>query len=164
MHPDLKSQWPYITEHYQRIGLEHTENVIWNVSYDQLEKYGDYKPSVFFVGKDTNAHLKQQAWFDVVQFINSKNNFMTLANILGIPVPTTYCYSDKFNLHKFERFTYPCYLKSAVSVAGKGIYRCDTPHDLVYSLTQFPDNTPLQIQEEVNTNVFLNLQFILEQT
>jgi len=111
LHPDLKSQWPYIIEHYHRIGLSHTKNVVWNVSYQELEEYTGCKPSVFFFGEDTSAYLKQPSWFDVVQFINSKNNFMTLANVLGIPVPTTYCYSDKFNLHKFERFTYPCYLK-----------------------------------------------------
>ena len=89
---------------------------------------------------------------------------MTLANILGVPAPTTYCYSDKYNLHKFERFTYPCYLKAAVSVAGKGIYRCETPQDLVFALTKFPDSTPLQIQEEVKTNVFLNLQYQVKES
>ena len=159
LHPDLKSQWPYIVEHYERIGLSHTKDVIWDVSYDQLKEYSSYNPSVFFFGKDTNTYVDQPSWFDVVQFINSKNNFMTLANVLGVPVPTTYCYSNKFNLHKFERFTYPCYLKAAVSVAGMGIYRCDTPHDLVRALTEFPDDTPLQIQEEVNTSIFLNLQY-----
>ena len=98
---------------------------------------------MFFFGEDTNSHANEPTWHEIVQFINSKNNFITLANILGIPVPTTYCYSDKNSLHKFERFTYPCYLKAAVSVAGMDIYRCETPQDLVLALTRFPENTPL---------------------
>lgn len=159
LHPDLRSQWPYIIDHYRRVGLTHSQDVVWDVSYEQFQQYPTHTPSVFFFGEETHSHVQDASRFDVVQFINSKNNFMTLANILGIPAPTTYCYSDKHNLHKFERFTYPCYLKSAVSVAGRGIYRCETPQELVFALAKFPENTPLQIQEEVKTNVFLNLQY-----
>ena len=159
LHPDLKHEWSYIAEHYQRIELSHSQDVVWDVAFEHFQQHPSYKPSVFFFGEDTNSRTQDPTWYEVVQFINSKNNFMTLANILGIPVPTTYCYSDKYSLHKFERFTYPCYLKAAVSVAGMGIYRCETPQDLVLALTRFPENTPLQIQEEVKTNVFLNLQY-----
>lgn len=159
LHPDLKHEWPYIVDHYHRVELSHSQDVIWDVSYQQFQQHPSHVPSVFFFGEDTNNYTEDHAWRDVVQFINSKNNFMTLANILGIAVPTTYCYSDKYNLHKFERFTYPCYLKAAVSIAGMGIYRCESPQDLVFALTKFPENTPLQIQEEVKTNVFLNLQY-----
>ncbi|WP_455208913.1 hypothetical protein [Kaarinaea lacus] len=159
LHPDLKHQWPCVIEHYRRVGLSHSQRVVWDVSLEHFQKHSDYVPSVFFFGENTNVHTKQKSWYDTVQFINSKNNFITLANILGVPTPTTYCYSDKYNLHKFERFTYPCYLKAAVSVAGKDIYRCETPQDLVFSLNRFPENTPLQIQEEVKTNIFLNLQY-----
>jgi hypothetical protein len=159
LHPSLAPQWSYITEHYHRVGLSHSQKVIWDVSYRYFRQYSSYTPSVFFLGDDTNSHIHDTEWHDMVQFINSKNNFMTLANILGIPTPTTYCYSDKYNLHKFERFTYPCYLKAAVSIAGMGIQRCETPQDLVFALNQFPETTPLQIQEEVNARVILNVQY-----
>jgi len=159
LHPDLKREWLYIAEHYQRIELNHSQDVVWDVSYEHFQQHPSHTPSVFFFGEDTNSHANEPTWHEIVQFINSKNNFITLANILGIPVPTTYCYSDKNSLHKFERFTYPCYLKAAVSVAGMDIYRCETPQDLVLALTRFPENTPLQIQEAVKTNVFLNLQY-----
>jgi len=159
LNPKLKQQWPYIQEHYQRIGIRHSRQVIWDTSYECFKQYPDYSPSVFYFGEDTNKYTRHPSWCDAVQFINSKNNFVTLANILGVPTPTTYCYSDKYNLHKFERFTYPCYLKAAVSVAGMDIYRCETPQALVLALAKFPENTPLQIQEEVKTNIFLNLQY-----
>jgi hypothetical protein len=34
LHPVLKPMWNDIAGHYRRIGLNHTENVIWDVSLD----------------------------------------------------------------------------------------------------------------------------------
>jgi hypothetical protein len=31
LHPDLQPLWPAIRDHYRRIGLSHSENVIWNL-------------------------------------------------------------------------------------------------------------------------------------
>ena len=36
LHPVPRPLWEDITSHYHRIGLNHTENVIWDVSLGQL--------------------------------------------------------------------------------------------------------------------------------
>ena len=36
LHPDLKPLWADITAHYQRIGLSHSENVIWDIHLREL--------------------------------------------------------------------------------------------------------------------------------
>ena len=49
LHPDLQSQWQAITAHYDRIGLSHSQNPVWNVSFEQLRNNPDYEPSVFIL-------------------------------------------------------------------------------------------------------------------
>ena len=39
LHPALKPLWKDITAHYRRVGLSHSENVIWDVSLDQLSAW-----------------------------------------------------------------------------------------------------------------------------
>jgi carbamoylphosphate synthase large subunit len=98
---------------------------------------------------------------NIVEFINSKNNFMQSANKLGIDVPMTLCFDAKssISVDDLKDVTYPCYLKAAVSVSGAGIYRCTNRTELFENFRKFDSNTPLQIQEEVITNTFLNLQY-----
>ena len=53
----------------------------------------------------------------------------------------------------------PCYLKAAVSVSGVGIYRCANREELRDAINLFADDVPVQVQEEIKTSVFLNLQY-----
>ena len=168
LHPDLKSQWMAITAHYDRIGLSHSQNPIWNVDFEELSKYSDYEPSVF-IFNDALDDLRQdekwfgennQDWQDVVNFINSKNNFIRLAEDLKVNVPSTICAESKSKLSKEEiEIPFPCYLKPAVSVDGVGIYRCENALELNDSLANLDENTPLQVQQEVIAEKFLNLQY-----
>ncbi|MEM8829683.1 MAG: ATP-grasp domain-containing protein [Cyanobacteria bacterium P01_G01_bin.19] len=168
LHPDLKSQWSAITAHYDRISLSHSQNPIWNVDFEELSKYPDYEPSVF-IFNDALDNLRQdekwfgennQNWQDVVKFINSKNNFIRLAEDLNVNVPSTICAESKSKLLQEEReIPFPCYLKPAVSVDGVGIYRCENDRELNDSLANLDENTPLQVQQEVIADKFLNLQY-----
>lgn len=167
LHPALKSQWNSITEHYARIGLIHSQNVIWDVSLDVLAEYANSDISLFYFGNATGTASCKQAWFHqidsdwckVVQFINSKNNFIQLAQKLGVSVPKTFCFDSKAAIADLTQFPYPCYLKPAVSVDGAGISRCDNQQKLIQALETFPDELPLQIQEEIKASTFLNLQY-----
>ncbi|MBE9128038.1 ATP-grasp domain-containing protein [Coleofasciculus sp. LEGE 07092] len=167
LHPDLKPQWSAITSHYARIGLRHSQNPIWDVELSVLAEYPNYDLSLFFFGNATNdTHFDKtwfrqldENWFNVVDFINSKNNFMELAHELGVSVPQTLCFADKAAINTSDKFPYPCYLKPAVSVDGAGICRCETPQQLTQALKALPDNLPLQIQQELKTSQFLNLQY-----
>ena len=167
LHPDLKSQWNLITEHYTRIGLSYSKNVIWDVSLSVLEDYPNYDVSLFFFGNATTGisydedwfRRLDSDWFKVVKFINSKNNFIKLAQELGVSVPKTFCIENKAAIKDLTQFPYPCYLKPAVSVDGAGISRCENQQKLKYVLRMLFDDVPLQIQEEVSASSFLNLQY-----
>ena len=170
LHSDLESQWTAITAHYSRIALSHSHNPIWNVNFEELGKHSDYEPSVF-IFNDVLDSLRDDKWFgkhnqdwqDVVKFINSKNNFIRLAEELDVNVPSTLCAGNKSELSKSDRnLPFPCYLKPAVSVDGVGIYRCENSQELEDYLANVDDSTPIQIQQEVVADKFLNLQYEIE--
>ncbi|MEC4883708.1 MAG: ATP-grasp domain-containing protein [Scytonema sp. PMC 1070.18] len=167
LHPDLKSQWDSVTEHYERIGLSHSKNAIWDVSLRVLEDYPNLDVSLFFFGNATNEADCGEDWlykidrdfFDTVKLMNSKNNFIQLAQELGVSVPQTLCFKDKALIKDLSDFPYPCYFKPAISVNGSGIARCENPQQLCSILETFPEGVLLQIQEEVVASCFLNVQY-----
>jgi hypothetical protein len=161
LHPDLRPQWQAICAHYARVGLAHSKNVIWDVGTEYLGSYPDLEPSVFFFG-DAEQQIRPDArWHRTVEHINSKNRFMALADELGVPVPKTLCYDEVADIdaNAIDAAPYPCYLKAAVSVSGVGIYRCEDPAQLLDATKAFAPGVPVQIQDEVLTDCFLNLQY-----
>ena len=100
-------------------------------------------------------------WVETVEYINSKNNFMALAEKLGIDVPQTRCYNSVNEISELEivSLNMPCYLKAAISVSGVGIYRCANREELRDAIDRFDTNVPVQVQEEIKTDLFLNMQY-----
>ena len=171
LHPDLESQWKAIKAHYRRIGLSHSQNPIWNVSFEELRKHPDYEPSVFIFSDDLDNLRKDEDWFcevnkdwqEIVKFINSKNNFIRLAEDLNVNVPRTVCAENKSKLSSDnDNIPFPCYLKPAISVDGVGIYRCENSQELNNSLANLEEDTPIQVQQEVIADKFLNLQYVVK--
>lgn len=161
LHPDLKPLWKDIKAHYSRVGLSHSENVIWDVKLEELGAHEGYSPSVFFFGPEEGRVWDDPDWMETVEYINSKNNFITLAEDLMVSVPQTQCFDrvDQISEMDIVSTNMPCYLKAAVSVSGVGIYRCENREDLRNAMEKFRPDTPVQLQEEVKTDVFLNLQY-----
>jgi len=167
LHPNLRSQWNAISEHYARIGLSYSQNVIWDVSLSVSADYPSYDISLFYFGNATGTTTCHENWFrqvnsdwfNVVKFINSKNNFIQLAHELGVEVPKTFCFESKAAIADYTQFSYPCYLKPAISVDGAGISRCENQAQLAHALVTFCEDLPLQIQEEITASNFLNLQY-----
>jgi len=161
IHPELEPQWPYIRDHYRRIGLSHTDQIIWNVDQGVLARYPEREVSVFYFGANEHQVRPDAAWFRAVDFINSKNNFMSLAQRLGVPVPETLCFAQGSEIsdRQIETFPHPCYLKAAVSVSGVGIYRCGDSGELRAAIGRFEPGVPVQLQQEVAGRSFLNLQY-----
>ena len=171
LHPDLESQWTAINAHYRRIGLSHSQNPIWNVSFGELRKHPDYEPSVFIFSDDLDNLPEDEDWFcevnqdwqEIVKFINSKNNFIRLAEDLSVNVPRTVCAENKSKLSEDnDNIPFPCYLKPAISVDGVGIYRCENSQELNNSLANLDEDTPIQVQQEVIADKFLNLQYVIK--
>lgn len=161
LHEDLKPLWNDISAHYERIGLKHTKDVVWYLNLKELGAHIGYTPSVFFYGPEENQFWGDMAWMSVVDYINSKNNFMSLAMELGIDVPTTICIPAVKDIspNDIDNVVYPSYLKAAVSVSGVGIYRCENRKELLENIKKFDPETPVQIQEEVIAESFLNMQY-----
>jgi hypothetical protein len=161
LHPDLQPQWHAICAHYARVGLSHSENVIWDIGTEHLRAYPDHEPSVFFFGDAEQRVRPDSRWHRAVEHINSKNRFMALADELGVPVPKTLCFDEvsAIDAAAIDAAPYPCYLKAAVSVSGVGIYRCEDPNQLRTATKSFAPGVPVQIQDEVRTDCFLNLQY-----
>lgn len=161
LHEDLQPLWPDIVAHYRRVGLSHSEDVLWHVSRDSLGEHIGFQPSVFYFGPGEYRYWGDDRWLETVEFINSKNNFMALADSLGVDVPETRCYDhvEEVPLDSLPASIYPCYVKAAVSVSGVGIYRVEDQEQLETALASFEPGTPVQIQEEVETQKFLNLQY-----
>lgn len=159
IHPHISSEWPYITEHYDRIGLYYSHNTIWDISYRYFMENPDYATSVFFYSASVDSVVRNKDWYDIVHFINSKNNFMDIAEQLNLDVPQTLCFDGKGKVGDLRAIQYPCYAKAAISVSGTGIFRCQNADELKAALNQFEPEIPIQIQEEVDTNLFLNVQY-----
>ena len=161
LHPDLKLLWPGISAHYGRIGLSHTEKVIWDLDPRALGTHPGYSPSVFYYGPHESRYWGDDGWLETVDYINSKNNFMLLAQELGMDVPATQCFErvNDITPSDIENFVYPCYLKAAVSVSGIGIYRCEDQFEFMEAQRRFDADTPVQVQEEIKTDSFLNMQY-----
>ncbi len=167
LHPHLRSEWTAISAHYDRIGLTHSQNIIWAVSLNVLNEYPDYDPSVFYFGDSLSQDSPTREWFrrldpdwtEVVEYINCKNNFIQLAESLKIPTPATHCFSSKTAIQNFAQLPYPCYLKPAISVNGAGICRCQDEAELRLALASIAEEIPLQIQQEVRAKEFLNIQY-----
>lgn len=161
---ELKPSWQAITKHYERIGLSHTRDVIWDVSMDHLGQYIGYHPSVFFFGPQQYLRWGDNDWVSIVDFINSKNNFMTVADQLGVKVPLTIGFDSVAAITEQDiaRMPFPCYLKAAVSVSGVGIYRCADRDELDAAMASFEPGVPVQLQEEVIARSFLNMQYRID--
>ncbi len=161
LHPRLKPLWNEIASHYRRIGLKHSANVLWDVSFERLVERDGYMPSVFYFGPEQSRVWKDREWMEAVEFINSKNNFMALARTLGVDAPQTRCFRSVDEIGEMDiiSFNMPAYLKAAISVSGVGIFRCANREDLRDALKEFDSDVPVQIQEEVKTDLFLNLQY-----
>ena len=167
LHPDLALDWPLLKQHYAHIGLEHSHNVVWNVDFLELAQQSPDEISVYFFGhafeqEQSCARVLQQLdsdWYKVVQYMNSKNNFVELAHRLDVPVPLTECFANRTELGNLEAFVYPCYVKLAVSDHGVGIFRCENSAELLEAVEQFPKDKPFQVQAEIQASAFLNLQY-----
>lgn len=159
LHPDLKNSFDAICCHYDRIGLEHSRDIIWDDGFHLMEDYPELPISVFFFGKRAHSARPDGRWFDTVQDMNSKNIFIEQAEELDIPVPRTFRFKTKEKLGDCKDFNFPVYLKVAISVSGSGVVKCLSAQDLERELGRVDSGLEFQIQEDVGEAVFINLQY-----
>ncbi len=163
LHPALKDNWEAISAHYERIGLRHSRNVVWSLNPKELGSHAGYHPSVFYFSPHACQFWGDYEWLAIVEWINSRNNLVLLANELGIETPDTQCFRSIFDIsdNLIESLAYPCYLKSSLPQSGTDTVRCRNPLELRDALLLLKPSVPVQIQQEVMADCILTLQFIL---
>ena len=159
----LISQWPAIQAHYQRIGLDVTREVIWDLRMERILEHPDHQPSFFFFGDKENRLCPDNARYQITRHLNSKNDLITLAGGMGISVPQTRCFNRIADVaSSFEYLNFPCYVKPAISLSGLGISRCENLIELQQALVDLPADMPLQIQNEIPAKHFLSVQYSIQ--
>ena len=160
LHPDLKNEYPYIKAHYNRIGLKHSENIIWDISADIIKQYENFDLSLFFFDTEINKIRPDASWLQIATYINNKNNFIKIARKMDLPIPFTRCFTNKRKVVDIESFSYPCFLKKAVSAGGMGVLYCQNDVELKSKLEDFNEDAPLQVQTAIKPKHTLNIQYI----
>ncbi|MDO8369401.1 MAG: Mur ligase family protein [Candidatus Nitrotoga sp.] len=159
----LLSQWPAIQAHYERIGLDFTREVIWDLRLERILEHPSYQPSLFFFGDKENRLFPDNARYQITRLLNSKNDLITLAVEMGIPVPQTRCFDRVADAAgSLEEINFPCYVKPSISLSGLGISRCENSSELQLALGKLPADIPVQIQKEVNAEHFLSVQYSIQ--
>ena len=163
LHADLRPQWPIIQAHYENAGISFTRNVVWDTRLERTKDYPDYKLSAFFFGEREHRFRPDAPRREIAEFLNSKNNLITFAREMGVPVPETRCFECASNAEaQSNEFGYPCYVKPAIALSGIGISRCANPSELHRALGKLQPDIPVQIQNEIQAERFLNVQYLVK--
>lgn len=163
LHADLRPQWPVIQAHYDNAGISFTRDVVWDTRLERTKDYPDYKLSAFFFGEREHHFRPDVRRREITEFLNSKNNLITFARDMGVPVPETRCFDRISDAEaRANEFSYPCYVKPAIALSGIGISRCANPNELRRRLGKLQPDIPVQIQNEVQAERFLNVQYVVK--
>ena len=167
MHPEMRTLWTEITRHYQNINLPYSTNPLWNVSFEECKKHSLSDLSLFIYADTRGPENNETNWLEqgdpqlveTVRWINSKNNLVNLARKLEIRVPLTITFENKTAFLP-GAIPFPCLFKPSVSVSGGGIKNCNDLRQLSKAVQNAPENSPFQIQEWIDAEHFLNLQYL----
>ena len=157
---ETKDYYPWIQEHYDRIGLPVAREVVFG-GHDEVRRYPNHDLSVFYFGEAENAVRPDRRWRETAEYLNSKNNIVMLCQELGVGTPRTACISrpvgqdvDLVGLGQ----TFPFYVKVALSASGFGVWRCEGPEDFNKVVSRL--RVPYQVQEALPEGTkFLNVQY-----
>lgn len=163
LHADLRPQWPIIQAHYENAGISCTRNVVWDTRLERTKDYPNHKLSAFFFGEREHYFRPDSRRREITEFFNSKNNLINFARDIGVSVPETRCFERVSDAEaQTNEFTYPCYVKPAIALSGIGISRCVNPNELRRALGKLQADIPVQIQNEIQAERFLNLQYVVK--
>lgn len=158
LHPNMREAWQWAQVHFRRIGLPVAQDIVWNDQFDVAASYPGLAMDVFLFGNEAHRVRPDQRWFDIVAEMNDKNRTLWRAQQLGIPIPETLFFNSKDDVGDVARFTYPIFLKLAISVSGLGVWKCEKPEQLEQRLSEISDGVAFQLQQPEDAE-FLNVQY-----
>jgi len=158
----LRAGWDWIGRHYQRIGLQCTDEVVWDSQLRLLGGVPTSHLSVFMFSHEIHDICPDEKWLDIVRLTNSKNEFIGLCQSLGVQTPRTACFFSKRQARDLSGFSFPVFLKADQSVSGLGVVKCSNRDELEQAIESLDENEQFQVQEAVSAKYFLNLQYQVE--
>ena len=158
--PSLKADFPYIRQHYRRIGLYTTDNIIW--SYDHNHQAArelrlSHSYDTFLYNKAAHAVVKNGPLLEAVSLFDDKNRFMNWCTAHDFPTPRTDTYQPGQRPIRTSDSEGPWYVKEAISTNGMGVSRADTWKDVME--VSDPMLVNYQVQEAIDADIFLNVQY-----
>lgn len=144
MHVSLRAHLPYVGEHYARIGLPVTQQVIWNTDAPVETPPGMVSSTLCTDDPQSTRGIG----------IGDKNTFIRLCEALGVRTPTTHSSDDLRYLYP----SFPVMYKRADGARGIGIVRCTTPEDVYEAIREH--GTYYQLQETLPAAAWLTVQCV----
>jgi len=119
VHPELRPHYELMAQHLGNIGI----SVAQNVAYDTSPAYGrnfDGPVSVYYFSELFHAVRPDAARRAAAERFDNKNEFIGLAEELGLPVPPTQCVNAERPL-AMAQVRYPSFYKPITSSNGNGL-------------------------------------------
>lgn len=157
--PQLKGEYRAVAEHYERVGIEHSTNIIWNSSLEIAKDYPQYKWNPFIFSELHHQVIPNGRWLEIATAMNNKNRFARLCQQKGWQMPNTHCYDSKSLLNGHIEIDFPFYFKIACSASGAGVIKCKSMVDLKSILDKLDNTQDFQLQSPVEEATFLNVQY-----
>ncbi len=156
------STMPYLgwaRGHFEEVGLRTATEFHPGDSHTMaflLGKLPNHGLDVFFFDEACHKARPHQKWLQQAEYLNSKNNFIQLCEVLGVETPETTIYNKVEEVKGFPEM--PVYVKKAVSASGFGVWRCET--DEQFQNIVMLQEAPFQVQEALPIGTqFLNVQY-----
>lgn len=140
----LRAHLPYVGDHYARIGLPVTQQIVWDTDAPVEVPSGMVPSALCTDNPQRTYHLG----------IGDKNAFMRLCAKLVVVTPITY-FSDKM---EYLCLPFPFMYKRAIGGCGIGVVHCATPEDVHAAIREH--GTYYQLQEMLSATAWLTVQCI----
>ena len=157
--PSLADEFAFIKAHYDAIGLEYAQNVIWDLSCEVLREFPEYTPDYFMFDRDVHRVRSDESWLKIVALMDNKNSLVGLKEKLDLQMPATIAYASSRDFIEPKGFSMPYILKKSLSTGGIDVFLCDHHSQCREYISSFTEDEPFQVQEFIHTDTFYNLVY-----
>jgi len=156
--PDLKEDYPFAAEHYRQVGLDCTDQVVWDLSAKVADDFPDHHLSVYLFLDEVHAVRPDAKRLAATKRYLNKNSFMRLCQGKA-PIPQTVFGDTAGRVADYKHMPFPLYVKGAISATGSSAYRCTTGQEVERAIKLMSGE--YQLQADVGPAEFLSVQYTI---
>ena len=153
--PRLREDFPFMREHYKRIGLDCTAHVVWSVEAKVADDFPEHHLSAYIFIDAIHAVRPDAKRLAATKRYADKNNFMRRCKGI-VPIPKT-IFAETAQPPDYTKLQFPLYVKGAVSSGGSSAYLCKNRQDVTRAIGKMQG--PYQLQEAVDAVAFLGVEY-----